>query len=495
MSKTLEELTREELIATNKELGAKVDQLQFRLSELERMIFGRKSERFVPGLPSADPLQMGLFGTLASEPEPAPLKEQITYERQKTKAKNANHPGRNELPAHLERIEIELQPEEDTTGMKFIGWEVSEKLGYEVGRLYVNHYKRAKYARPDEAGIVCASLPAHLFDKCIAEPSLMTKIVVDKYVDHLPVDRQFKAFKRQGIELPSSTAYDWIKQVAQRLEVLYQALIEAVMQSEYLQVDESPIQVLDKELKGKTHRGYMWVFRDPVSKLVFFHYHPGRDKNFPKEQLKNFKGYLQTDAYGAYDQFKQHPNIMALHCMAHARREFEKALSNDKVRAEHALQCFQQLYALERKAREQNLDYDGRKALRQSEAVPILDELEVWMEQNLNQTTPTSPIGAALRYYLARKGYFRRYLDDGKLEIDNNLIENAIRPLALGRKNYLFAGSHEAAQRAAIFYSIFACCAQHNINPSAYLNDVLCRLPMHPINRIEELLPHRWKID
>lgn len=488
MSKALEDQTREELIAT-------VGQLQFRLNELERMIFGRKSERFVPSVPSADPLQMGLFGDLASAEEPTPVKEQITYERQKPKAKNANHPGRNELPAHLERIEIELQPEEDTSGMKFIGWEVSEKLGYEVGRLYVNHYKRAKYARPDEAGIVCASLPAHLFDKCIAEPSLMTKITVDKYVDHLPVDRQFKAFKRQGIDLPSSTAYDWIKQVAKRLEVLYEALIQVVMQSTYIQVDESPIQVLDKELKGKTHRGYMWVFRDPVRKLVFFHYHPGRDKNFPKEQLKNFKGYLQTDAYGAYDQFKQHPDIIPLHCIAHARREFEKALSNDKARAEHALQYFQKLYALEKKAREQNLDYDARKALRQDKAVPILNELEFWMEQNLNQTTPSSPIGAAIRYYLARKGYFRRYIDDGRLEIDNNLIENAIRPLALGRKNYLFAGSHEAAQRAAIFYSIFACCAQHSINPAAYLNDILCRLPMHPINKIEELLPHCWKIN
>jgi transposase len=488
MSKALEEQTREELIAT-------VGQLQFRLNELERMIFGRKSERFVPSVPSAAPLQMGLFGDLASAEESTPVKEQLTYERKKPKAKNANHPGRNELPAHLERIEIELQPEENTTEMKFIGWEVSEKLGYDPGRLYVNRYKRAKYARPEEAGIVCASLPTHLFDKCIAEPNLMTKITVDKYVDHLPVDRQFKAFKRQGIDLPSSTAYDWIKQVAQRLEVLYEALIEAVMQSAYIQVDESPIQVLDKELKGKTHRGYMWVFRAPVSKLVFFHYHPGRDKNFPKEQLKNFKGYLQTDAYVAYDQFKQHPDIIALHCLAHARREFEKALSNDKARAEYALQCFQKLYALEQKARDQNLDYDGRKALRQDKAVPILNELEDWMEQMLNQTTPSSPIGAALRYYLARKAFLRRYVDDGRLEIDNNLIENAIRPLALGRKNYLFAGSHQAAQRAAIFYSIFACCAQHNINPSAYLNDILCRLPDYPINRIEELLPQRWKID
>jgi len=495
MSKAIETLTREESIQLNVELLAQVEQLKFRLTELERMIFGRKSERFVPGSGSTDPLQMGLFGNLASESQPAPVKEQITYERQKPKPKNANHPGRNELPAHLERVEIELQPEEDTTEMKFIGWEVSEKLGYDPGRLYVNRYKRAKYARPEEAGIVCASLPAHLFDKCIAEPSLMTKISVGKYVDHLPVDRQFKAFKREGINLPTSTAYDWIKLCATRIEVVQKALTKLILSSDYLQVDESPIQVLDKELKGKTHRGYMWVFRDPVRKLVFFHYHPGRDKNFPKEQLKNFKGYLQTDAYVAYDQFKQHPDIIALHCLAHARREFEKALSNDKARAEYALQCFQQLYALERKARDQNLDYDGRKALRQDKAVPILNELEDWMEQNLNQTTPTSPIGAALRYYLARKGYLRRYIDDGRLEIDNNLIENAIRPLALGRKNYLFAGSHEAAQRAAIFYSIFACCAQHNINPSAYLNDILCRLPDHPINKVEELLPHRWKID
>ncbi len=482
MNKALEELTREELIS-------KVETLEFRLGELERLIFGRKSERFVPN--AADPGQMGLFAQEPVGATPEPAKEQITYERQKPKAKNANHPGRNELPAHLERIEIEIQPQEDTSGMKLIGWEVSEKLGYEVGRLYVNRYKRAKYARPEEAGIICPGLPAHLFDKCIAEPSLVAKIVVDKYVDHLPVDRQFKAFKRQGIDLPTSTAYDWVKQAALRLEVLYQALIKVVMQSSYIQVDESPIQVLDKDLKGKTHRGYQWVFRAPESKLVFFHYHQGRDKGFPKEQLKNYQGYLQTDAYAAYEQFKIQPGIIPMHCLAHARREFEKALTNDKARAEYALNCFQQLYVLERKARDQNMDYAQRKALRQGHAIPILDQLEQWAEQNLNQTTPTSPIGAAIRYYQARKPYLRRYVEDGRLEIDNNLIENAIRPLALGRKNYLFAGSHEAAQRAAIFYSLFACCAQHNINPMAYLTDVLRRIPEHPINRINELLPHQ----
>ena len=139
------------------------------------------------------------------------------------------------------------------------------------------------------------------------------------------------------------------------------------------------------------------------------------------------------------------------------------------------------------------MDYAQRKALRQDHAIPILDQLEQWGEQNLNQTIPNSPIGAAIRYYQARKPYLRRYIEEGRLEIDNNLIENAIRPLALGRKNYLFAGSHEAAQRAAIFYSIFACCAQHNINPMAYLTDVLGRIPEHPINRITELLPHQWK--
>lgn len=483
MNKALEELTREELII-------KVRTLEFRLAELERLIFGRKSERFVSD--ATDAAQMGLFAQELVEPAPEPAKEQITYERQKSKAKNANHPGRNELPAHLERIEIEIHPREDTTGMKLIGWEVSEKLGYEAARLYVNRYKRAKYARPEEAGIICPGLPAHLFDKCIAEPSLVAKIVVDKYVDHLPVDRQFKAFKRQGVELPTSTAYDWVKQAALRLEPLYQALIKQVLGHTYLQVDESPIQVLDKDLKGKTHRGYQWVFRAPESKLVFFHYHQGRDKAFPKEKLHTYQGYLQTDAYKSYEQFKTQPGIMPLHCLAHARREFDKARGNDKARVEYALNCFQKLYALERKARDENMDYDQRKALRQDQAIPILDHLEEWIEQNLYQTTPSSPIGAAIRYYQVRKFYLRRYIEDGRLEIDNNLIENAIRPLALGRKNYLFAGSHEAAQRAAIFYSLMACCAQHNINPSAYLTDVLSRIPEHSINRIAELLPDQW---
>lgn len=496
MNKAFETLTLEESIRLNIELTAQVEQLRFRLHELERLIFGRKSERFIPEEEQVKAMQIGLFAPPAPvevEQEVQPEKEQISYQRSKPKAKNANHPGRHALPAHLKRVYIEVHPKQDTEQMKFIGWEITEKLAYTPAELYVNCYKRAKHAPlQGEGAIVCAEYPAHLLEKCIAEPSLMAKLCVDKYVDHLPLDRQAKALRRQGINLPTSTLYDWVRQCASLVHLVYESLCAQILSSTYIQVDESPIQVLDKSLAGKTHRGYMWVVRAPELNLVTFYYHQGRDKAFPQELLKNFQGVLQVDGYAAYDQFKNHPYITLIHCIAHARRVFEKALDNDKARATYALERFQEVYAIERKAKEQNLEPLQIQELRQAQSKPVVDQLEQWVELQWEQTTPTSPIGKALRYYQLRRSQLRHYLEDGRLEIDNNRIENAIRPLALGRKNYLFAGSHEAAQRTAIFYSLFACCAQHNINPYAYLVDVLHHIQQHHANRIEQLLPHHW---
>ncbi len=251
--------------------------------------------------------------------------------------------------------------------------------------------------------------------------------------------------------------------------------------------------MLDKDKKGSSHRGYYWVYHAVEENLVIFDYREGRTREGPEEILKNFKGYLQTDCYGAYDAFDKKQDITLIHCMAHARRKFEQALENNKERAEYALKEIQKLYAVERECREASLGYQERKAERQEKSLPVLASLEKWMKEEYVKVTPGSSIGKAIFYSLSRWKKFSLYAENGMLEIDNNLVENAIRPVAIGRKNYLFAGSHQAAQRAAMMYSLLACCKKNNVNPHEWLEDILKRISDHPINRIEDLLPNNWK--
>jgi transposase len=283
-----------------------------------------------------------------------------------------------------------------------------------------------------------------------------------------------------------------VKSSLESILPLGEALREIVLSSNYIQADETPIKVLDKDKKGTTHQGYYWVYHSPQHSLVFFDYRKGRSREGPQEILKNFKGYLQADGWGAYEAFDGRDSIHLIHCMAHARREFEKALGNDKSRAEYALLELQKIYAIERECDEMGVDYQERKKIRQERALPMLDSLKVWMLEEYTKVTPASAIGQAIHYSLSRWEKLCRYTEDGILEIDNNLVENAIRPVTIGRKNYLFAGSHEAAQRAAIMYSLFASCKKNKVNPEEWLKDILNRISDHPIRKIHELLPHNW---
>jgi hypothetical protein len=260
-----------------------------------------------------------------------------------------------------------------------------------------------------------------------------------------------------------------------------------------LQVDETPLPVLDKQKQGETHRGYHWFYYSPEKKLVLFDYQPGRGREGPAKLLKDYKGYLQTDGYAVYEQFEQREDIILAGCLAHARRKFEQALDNDKTRAEKILLWMQHLYALEREARQENLSIEDRYLLRQEKARPVMDGLGEYIVKEYEKVLPKSSIGKAFHYLTARYNKIYEYLQNGRLEIDNNLVENAIRPVALGRKNYLFAGSHAGAQRAAMIYSLLGSCKQQNINPYEYLPDVLQRLPEQPMNHLAQLLPPLWK--
>jgi transposase len=474
-----ENISREELIST-------IILLKEELAQLKRMVFGTKSERFVPAVPP----EQGVLGFELDREDPVapPVIEQtITYERKKQKI-NKVHMGRLPIPANLERVPIEIPPKEDVSGLKCIGVEITEELEYKAPSFYVNQYIRKKYAKPKGEGIIIASLPSRPIEKGIAGPGLLADIIIEKYVDHLPLHRQIQRFKRIGMNIPPATLSGWIRSTCQLLHPLYDALKKQVLSQPYIQADETPIKVLDKDKEGSTHQGYMWVYHAPEIKMVFFDYRQGRSRDGPEEILKNFSGHLQTDGYAAYDIFDNDP-VTLFNCMAHARRKFEQALDNDKERAGYVLQEMQKLYALERKAREENYTHVQRYELRQAESVPVLKTLHGWFKENIVHVLPKSTIGEAIAYSLKRWEKLMLYTTDGKLEIDNNLVENVIRPVALGRKNYLFAGNHEAAQRSAMLYSFMGTCKLRTVEPQQWLKTTLSKLPDHKANSLHLLLP------
>lgn len=485
---TYENLSREELILT-------ITELKHELDQLKRLVFGSRHEKFVPTTP---PEQLALpLNTVEKEPTPPPTIRTVSYTRT-VPSKKKEPAVRMKLPADLPREVVVIEPAEDVTDYKQIGVEITEELEYTPGKFYVRQFKRPKYARleatQEQDSVVIGALPVRLIDKGIAGPGLLAQIIIDKYLDHLPLYRQIERYKRVGVTFSDSTLSAWVSRCSQELEVLYAKHRDQVLSSDYIQVDETTIKVLDKDKKGKTHLGYYWVYREVQNNMILFDYQQGRGREGPQALLKDFKGHLQTDGYEVYESFGKKEGICLIGCMAHARRKFTEALDNDRTRAEYVLTHLQTLYKLEREAQLEQLSPEQRYALRQEQAVPILTLLEEWMKENYQAVLPQSPIGKALAYSLQRWDKLCGYTRDGKLQIDNNLVENAIRPVALGRKNYLFAGSHNAAQRAAMLYSLLGTCKVNNINPYNWLRDVFERIPTYPINKITDLLPHNWKI-
>jgi transposase len=464
--------------------------LKFELEQLKRMIFGSKSERFVP----SDIGQLSLDLDM-SQPIPERIEtEQIFYTRKKAD-KNKNKPVRLSLPSHLHRKEIVINPPQaGIEGAKKIGEEITEILEYIPGKFYVEKYVRPKYLLPENKGIVIGELPSFPIPKGNAGAGVLAHLLTSKFVDHLPFYRQVQQFKRQDITIAESTISGWFTASCRLLAPLYDILVRKIQQSNYLMADETPISVLTSQNPGSTHKGYHWVYYSPPDKLVCFDYQKGRGRDGPKEFLKDFKGALQSDGWQAYDMFENKNDITLLACMAHARRKFEHALENDPKRAQYALEKFSVLYMTEREARECELDYNERKNLREEKSLPVLDELKEWLINNKPEVAPKSPIGVAINYTLKLWNRLIRYIHDGNWEIDNNLVENSIRPVALGRKNYLFAGSHEAAQQAAMIYSFLGTCKLNNIEPFQWLKDTLSRIPDHSIQKLEELLPGHQKM-
>ena len=483
-------MNREQLLEVVKEQYHEKERLQAELAQLKKMVFGSKSERFVP---EAAPEQTSLdFGDTVEAKKEEPVTETITYEREKNS--NKSKPSRQPIPAHLERVIHEIQPEEDVTGLVKIGEEITEELEYVPGKLFVNKFVRPKYVKPEgeKTKVLIGKLPERPLPKCIAGPQLLSALIIAKFIDHLPLYRQSQMFKRLGVDIPDATIGGWVNATGRLLKALYEAHKKKVLLSIYLMADETPIPVLESDNPGSTHKGYYWAYYDPASKLVLFDYRPGRGKEGPKQILKNFKGHLQTDGYAVYDEYGTKAGITLMHCWAHARRKFVDAQDNDRERADYVLAEIQKLYALERELKQTNADETKIVAMRKEKAAPVIAALKQWMITNKPEVMPKSVIGKAIDYTLSRIDALTVYTTASHLQIDNNPIENSIRPIAIGRKNYLFAGSHQAAENAAIFYSLFATCKAQGVNPHTWLAETLQKIATQPINRIEELLPG-WK--
>jgi transposase len=467
-----------------------IQNLQLQILQLKKIVFGSRHERFVGNKDENAPT---LFDVPALAEVISTPGTTVTYEKT-SKQLRPNHKGRNSFPETLRREEEILYPEGvDIATARKIGEDVTEILAYIPCELYVKKLVRPKFLDTTTNSILQAPAPERPFEKSSVDASLVSQAIVEKYVDHIPIYRQLKIYARRGVTISDSTMGDWFTAAANLLLPLYEAHKKLIISCNYLHADETTIKVLESERKGATHLGFYWVYMAHEQKLVLFDYQTGRGREGPRHILKLFRGHLQTDGYGVYDHFTDASDIILLGCLAHARRKFSDASSNNKEVADYVLNEIQQLYAIERYIADNKITGAEKLQYRKENSIPLLDELGKWMHKKYVEVLPKSAIAKALGYSIKRWDKLCLYATTSFLNIDNNPVENSIRPVALGRKNYLFAGSHSAAQRAAMFYSLLATCRNHDINPSVWLHDVLNRIATYPINRIAELLPHNWK--
>jgi transposase len=481
-----------ELKAENLQLKDRLSDLTQQHEWLKRQVYGQKSERFIPS--SDGQCSMPLEGVVPTQPPDAPM-QTITYSRKNPSANKTPH-GRDEIPAHIPRVIIEIPPDFDTTGMERVADKKTEQLEYKPPEFYVNCYVRGVYALVVDGRrtLLCADLPPLCIDKGKLGATVVAHTIISKCQDHLPHYRIARMISRDcTMGIPESTIRDAFKQGTLLLSALVNRMEQLALSSNYLQMDESSIRVMIQPTNGKSHRGYMIVRHAPLEKIILFDYQKTRNVERGKKLLTDFSGTLQSDGLNLYPIICEEMKLTPAGCMDHCRRGFEKALTNDKPRATRALDLMRPLYAVEEFARQHELAPEKRLELRNEKSQPAFVAFIAWCDETLRQTTPKSPIGKAICYTLDRKAELGRFLVDGDIELSDILIENAIRPLAVGRKNFMFAGSEDGAERLAIGYSIIGTCIRNGLNVRNYLNYVLKELPKRMAKNIDDLLPMNWK--
>ncbi len=477
---------REELTRTQRENAA----LRHQLDILCQRLFGKKSERVSP-----DQLRLA-FAQLTNEPGPVtdPVEMDSGERPGRPRRRHGRPTGRQPLPRSLSRHRIEIDIAEADKRCACgqlktrIGESVSEKLEYVPASLRVIETARLKYACPAcHAGVVEAPSPAQAIEKSLASEGLLAHVVVSKYVDHLPLYRLERSFLRQGVDLSRSTLCGWVADVAAALTPIGDELRRQVTAATYLQTDDTPVTIL--EPSGGSRKGRLWTYLDPLGRQVVFDATPTHERDGPETFLTTFTGDLQADAYTGYDALYATGRIREIGCWAPARRGFVEALTTD-VRAALMVALIQQLYQVERAAAD--LDADARRDLRHADSIPLLAKIAAERDQLAHAVLPKSPLGDALRYLTNQWAALQRFVDDGRLAIDNNRAENQLCVVARGRKNWLFAGSFEGARRTALLYSLVQSCALADVPPFDYLKDVLLRVATHLQRLIHQLTPKGW---
>jgi len=518
-----------QLLEAHSEDARLIEGLQHQLKNLLRRAYGRSSEKL-------DPNQLALFEKMLAELQQAPSQASLVAEPAATGTAQApksspNGHGRRQLPAELERRAVIIDLPEDQKacpcchGMRQpMGEEITEKLDYEPARVFVRQEIRKKYvcraceAAAAEGGpqIVIADKPLSPIEKGLAAPGLLAQIIVSKYADHQPLNRLERILGRHDIQISRSTTCDWMRQCAEALRPVYELMVQEVVASRVIHTDDTPVDVLDREVPGTTKTGRFWVYvGDEDHPQIVFDYTPSRSRDGPMAFLKGWgkesRVYLQADAFGGYDGIYRGETggqVTEVACMAHCRRKFYDARNSDTATATQALAHIRLLYDVEDQAKALAAEESDPQArwrklvterlrLRQEIAMSRLAQFKAWLESRQiakgGPVLPKSPMGLAIAYALNQWEALCVYTTAGELAIDNNISERALRRIAVGRGNWVFMGSDTGGRTAAVLFALVATCERHHVNPFEYLRDVLTRIAAHPMNRLADLLPDRWQ--
>jgi transposase len=487
------------------QMEAMTQRHQAEMDAVLRRFYGPHSERF-------DPTQLLLFGIIIDELAVDP-KTVEAESGQKLKTKRINHHkhGRGQLPAHLPRVEIvhDLNDEQKKCpccgeDRQCIGSEISEQLEFDPASLKVLKHIRHKYACGScgngcdqcdcKSHIEIAGKVPQPIEKGLAGPGLLAYVITSKLADHLPLYRLEDIFSRQAVQISRSTMCAWMLAGGQLIQPLVELIISRVKQSRVIHTDDTRVPVQDPATKGKCKSGRIWTYiGDGHHPYIVYDYTPDRTRAGPQRFLADYKGYLQADAYGGYDGVYHKGDVIEVACWAHARRKFFDAKETDGRRAAAMLEMVQQLYAMEDQAK--SLDDDARRQLRQQQSVPILQSIKRWIDEQLPLILPRSPMAQAMQYTLNQWDALNRYVEQGYLNIDNNAAERALKRVAIGRKNWLFAGHDDAAANHARLYTLIASAQRHGLDPQAYLTSVLANISSTPLSEVNQFLPDVWKAD
>jgi transposase len=484
-------------------LAKKVEALEHDRDRILKRFFGQKAEKF-------DPTQLRLAFSdeeqATDDPPPhvdeAPDVETPSRDEEKKEKRKGAH-GRGRISPKIPREqhrhvlpEAQLPCPGCGDPRRPIGAETTEVLDYVPAQFKVIEHVRTKYACASCQGhVVCAPLPkgaGPIFDRGRPGPGLLAHVVMSKYSDHLPLNRLESIYARGGVDLSKSTQCEWVTRVAELVVPIVAQLKRELLARGLIGADETEIRVLDKSAPGGSRKGRIWAWRGERG-VVVFQYTPTKESEWPAKFLGEYRGYLQVDAYAGYDRLFRDGAIVEVACWAHTRRKFFEAIDTAPKEAAAALATIRALYQVEREAKERGLDAAARLALRQEKSRSIVDEFFSWIEKQAEAVVPGTPLAIAVNYAKRLRTALSRCLEDGRLELDNNNVERALRQVAVGRKNWEFAGSALGAERGAALYSIVVSCRELGVDPFEYLRDVIPRLSTTPASEVASLTPRAWK--